>query len=45
MDNITDLHGEDTEWTRDMWCAEVAAKDTQLGYWDWVQHQQEANNE
>lgn len=38
-----DAWSEDTIWTRERWRAEVAAENTQLGYWEWAAHQQEAN--
>jgi hypothetical protein len=36
---------EDTFYDRNCWVAEVAAKDTQLGYFDWVVHKLEAEEE
>ena len=38
----TDSWATDAAYTREEWCAAVGAKETQLGYWDWVFHCQES---
>ena len=39
------IHGEDLQYNREYWREEVAAENTQLGYWEWVLHMYEANEE
>lgn len=40
-----DLWDEDPAYSRSDWEYEVSNGDTILGYWSWVQHQQEAAEE
>ncbi len=40
-----DWWGEHPDWTREEWRLEIAERNTQLGYWDWVFHLIEANDE
>lgn len=37
-----DVWASDEEFPVSDWQAEVAANNTRLGYWDWVEHQREA---
>ncbi len=39
---IDDGWGENERYPRFDWKADVANNDTNLGYWEWVAHQQEA---
>lgn len=39
------IHGECPKWTREEWRLEVAERNTQLGYWEWVLHSIEADDE
>lgn len=38
-------HGQHPYWERSDWCAEAARNDTQLGYWEWVVHRLQENEE
>lgn len=38
-----DVWAEDAEWLRSEWKFAVTQGDTNLGYWDWVSHQREAD--
>ena len=38
------LHGEAPDWSREEWRQEVAERNTQLGYWEWVLHSKEADD-
>jgi hypothetical protein len=38
-----DAWSDFSEFPRSDWQAEVANADTQLGYWEWVEHQIESN--
>jgi len=38
---MIDSWAEDKTYTRADWHMSVANEDTQLGYWDWVEHMKE----
>jgi hypothetical protein len=40
-----ETHSEDPVWRRHEWQLEAFDGDTQLGYWDWVWHQIESNEQ
>lgn len=40
-----DVWGEDEEYTREEWRGDVSKGDTNLGYWDWVKHNQDSHAE
>lgn len=42
--NFFGIHGEHYKWTREEWQLEVAERNTQLGYWEWVLHSIESEN-
>ena len=37
-----DVWGEDPAWSRDEWKIDVETGDTNLGYWEWVDHRKES---
>lgn len=39
------FHGQHADHPRSDWKYEVENDDTQLGYWEWLVHQMEANGE
>ena len=41
---MPDLYGEDQDYPKEDWRQEVMNGDTLLGYWEWVRHQQEADD-
>lgn len=38
---LVHIYSEHPKWTRGHWSAEVYDDDTQLGYWEWVEHRVE----
>jgi len=45
MADIINIWGEDKEYPRSAWKYDVANDATNLGYWEWVEHQKEMNGE
>ncbi len=45
MSGFLGLWGSDEKYPVADWQFEVANDDTRLGYWDWVEHQREAEEE
>ncbi len=43
MHPARDLWEEDKEFPRSTWRQAVMQEETQLGYWDWVEHEREAD--
>jgi hypothetical protein len=41
---VRDLWGEDKSYPRDAWQYDVAENATNLGYWEWVEHQKEIDD-
>jgi hypothetical protein len=44
-DGDVDPWGEDPSYTRDDWSLDARNGDTNLGYWDWVEHRREFDKE
>jgi hypothetical protein len=44
-DPLVNPWSEDPEWSRDDWKYDVINGDTNLGYWDWVEHNKESEAE